>query len=186
MQTFLKIGVTTTDPAEQARAEWLGSKVTADTAQEYLSAFPYRFEKLKAEWLRLRQMIDDETILRLFSAPSGANLYSRTEGYALLRGGEVVATLALPERTPLDAITSRHNQADPRWLNDRIADSDLGRQKLEGLSDQWEAMRQIMLEGDEVWEFCSDFDSWANLCGRAGFALVRRGKVIATIVTMLN
>lgn len=39
---------------------------------------------------------------------------------------------------------------------------------------------------DEVWEFSSSKDSWNNLAGRAGVALVRKGAVIEINVTIMN
>ena len=41
-------------------------------------------------------------------------------------------------------------------------------------------------EGDELWEFRSPRESWANMAGRAGIALVRNGEVVASIVTRMN
>lgn len=39
---------------------------------------------------------------------------------------------------------------------------------------------------DEVWDFTSSEDSWGHLAGRAGLALVRRGTVIETYITIMN
>jgi len=43
-----------------------------------------------------------------------------------------------------------------------------------------------MQEGDELWEFCSSWESWQKLAGRAGIALVRNGEVVASVDTMMN
>lgn len=40
--------------------------------------------------------------------------------------------------------------------------------------------------GDELRLFDSGPDSWKMLAGRAGIALIRDGKVIANIVSMMN
>ena len=40
--------------------------------------------------------------------------------------------------------------------------------------------------GDELWTFMSPPDSWKNLAGRAGIALVRDGKPVSILVTFMN
>jgi hypothetical protein len=52
--------------------------------------------------------------------------------------------------------------------------------------EEWNALKSQMLDGDEIWEFSSSADSWNHLAGRAGFALVRNGKAIDCIVTIMN
>ena len=47
-------------------------------------------------------------------------------------------------------------------------------------------MQQSMIPGDELWTFSSPPETWQHLMGRAGIALVRNGKPIAHIVTMMN
>jgi hypothetical protein len=53
-------------------------------------------------------------------------------------------------------------------------------------NDRWRAMIGEMQHGDELWEFASSPESWQQLAGRAGIALVRNGEIVASIVTMLN
>lgn len=50
----------------------------------------------------------------------------------------------------------------------------------------WRQLLADMIPGDELWEFSSPPESWDNLAGRAGIALVREGKVVATILTLLS
>jgi hypothetical protein len=50
----------------------------------------------------------------------------------------------------------------------------------------WRAVREMMIDGDELWDYRSSPESWANLAGRAGIALVRQGRVIACFTTCLN
>jgi len=54
------------------------------------------------------------------------------------------------------------------------------------INDKWKALLAQMQPGDELWEFSSSEESWQHLAGRAGFALVRNGEVVASIVTMMN
>ena len=56
---------------------------------------------------------------------------------------------------------------------------------------QWERtfsslFKARMTDRDELWEFSSPGQSWKNLCGRAGVALVRDGRPIAHVVTVMN
>lgn len=53
-------------------------------------------------------------------------------------------------------------------------------------SKLWEQWKQNMQPSDRIVEFQSPPDSWAQLAGRAGFALVRDGKVVDTLVTRMN
>lgn len=54
------------------------------------------------------------------------------------------------------------------------------------LNAEWERLKAEMQPGDELWTFCSSDESWANLTGSEGIALVRDGTVIAEIVTCMN
>ena len=53
-------------------------------------------------------------------------------------------------------------------------------------NDEWKALVGRMAEGDELWEFISPEDTWRHLCGRAGIAVVRGGKVVDALITKLN
>jgi hypothetical protein len=51
---------------------------------------------------------------------------------------------------------------------------------------QWEAIKAAMQPGDELWTFRSPAESWKNLAGRAGIAVVRDGNPVMVLTTMLN
>ena len=51
---------------------------------------------------------------------------------------------------------------------------------------EWKQLIAAMRPGDELWEFNSPEDTWKHLAGRAGFAVVRDGNLIASLVTMMN
>jgi hypothetical protein len=53
-------------------------------------------------------------------------------------------------------------------------------------NDQWRALLAQRQPGDELREFCSAPESWQHLAGRAGIALVRDGREVASVVTRLN
>jgi hypothetical protein len=55
-----------------------------------------------------------------------------------------------------------------------------------GRNEEWEAMKAAMLPGDELWTFCSPFDSWKHHAGRKGIALVREAQVLRVLVTLMN
>ena len=48
---------------------------------------------------------------------------------------------------------------------------------------KWERLKSQMGPGDELWEFCSPPASWAHLMGRAGYALVRNGEIVESILS---
>jgi len=50
----------------------------------------------------------------------------------------------------------------------------------------WEQFKTAMMEGDEICCFCTPPDSQEQLAKTGGYALVRQGKVIRSIVTMKN
>jgi len=54
------------------------------------------------------------------------------------------------------------------------------------LNDKWEALKARMQPGDELWTFASSPQSWRDLAGRAGIALVRNGQIVERLVTMMN
>jgi hypothetical protein len=49
-----------------------------------------------------------------------------------------------------------------------------------------EAIFRAFRAEDEIWRFTTSGESWKNLCGRAGYALVRDGTVVETHVTIMN
>src|SRR5712692_334277 len=54
------------------------------------------------------------------------------------------------------------------------------------LNDLWKGLLAQMVEGDQLWQFCTSGESWKNDMGRAGIALVRDGEVVASIITSMN
>src|SRR5579883_107781 len=40
--------------------------------------------------------------------------------------------------------------------------------------------------GDELWEYSTDGESWAHLCGEMGYAIVRNGKVVEFEMLLMN
>lgn len=75
------------------------------------------------------------------------------------------------------------------WLSERVTVADAESANLAGgrpfgpLHGRWEQIKSGMAAGDELWEFVSPPESWAHRRGRQGYALVRRGAVVASLVT---
>ena len=51
---------------------------------------------------------------------------------------------------------------------------------------RWVDFREKLREGDELWEFKSPQKSWDNLAGREGYCIVRDGKVVEHIITVMS
>ena len=71
------------------------------------------------------------------------------------------------------------------WLIKKV-DLDIIDAALGYRSDDWMHLKEQVREGDEVWLFCSPSEYWDRLCGREGFALVRQGAIVGSILTSLN
>ncbi|MEI6078136.1 MAG: hypothetical protein WCS94_21325, partial [Verrucomicrobiota bacterium] len=52
--------------------------------------------------------------------------------------------------------------------------------------DFWSSFRSKFQDGDEIWQYCSDRQSWNHLAGRAGFRITRGGKTVEGIMTTMN
>ena len=51
---------------------------------------------------------------------------------------------------------------------------------------EWEDFTSRYRQGDEVWHFSNGQDQWDALAGRAGYALVRNGEVVAALTVIEN
>ena len=52
--------------------------------------------------------------------------------------------------------------------------------------DEWGSLKCLMKDGDVIHTFSSPPESWQHLAGRAGYAVVRQGQAVASVVTMMN
>jgi len=52
--------------------------------------------------------------------------------------------------------------------------------------EAWVHLKAKMQAGDELWEFSSSEESWKHLAGRAGICIVRQGKVVYSLVTIMS
>lgn len=51
---------------------------------------------------------------------------------------------------------------------------------------QWRALLEQITQGDELWEYSSPPESWRDLAGRAGIALVHNGEIVGSILTIMS
>jgi hypothetical protein len=51
---------------------------------------------------------------------------------------------------------------------------------------KWERLKSHMIPGDELWEFCSPEETWVHLKGRQGYAVVRNGEIVDSIITSMS
>lgn len=51
---------------------------------------------------------------------------------------------------------------------------------------RWDSFVARMQPGDALWWFKSPQETWASLCGRSGFAIIRGSKVVQEYTTCLN
>jgi hypothetical protein len=54
------------------------------------------------------------------------------------------------------------------------------------VNGRWEKLKARVQTGDEIWTFRSPPETWEDLAGKAGVALVRENKVIDAVVTVMN
>ena len=62
----------------------------------------------------------------------------------------------------------------------------LGREPTAFHDPDWADLRREFRDGDELWEFCTDEQSWRQLMGWAGYAVVRDGTVVGAVETKQN
>lgn len=54
------------------------------------------------------------------------------------------------------------------------------------MNDQWRDFKSRLRKGDVIAFFRSDDESWEGLYGREGYAIIRDGKVVHIIITILS
>lgn len=89
-------------------------------------------------------------------------------------------------REEIQRIKSERPYPPREWLTERVTLADIG--DVRSLSHRkWSSViKARATERDELWRFSSPADQWQNLAGRAGFALVREGRPIDHVVTLMN
>jgi hypothetical protein len=76
----------------------------------------------------------------------------------------------------------------PEWLTQRVENRPIAEHR--GLSPmaalrirrEWEKLRAQAAEGDELWAFANPSNTWKKQGKHTGYALVRDGKIVQTVV----
>jgi hypothetical protein len=53
-------------------------------------------------------------------------------------------------------------------------------------SSAWKRLKDSLQGGGRLWTYCSPYESFKALAGRCGIAIVRDGRVVMQLVTMMN
>jgi hypothetical protein len=53
-------------------------------------------------------------------------------------------------------------------------------------NEEWERLEAALEAADELWTFCSPAESWEHHAGRMGVAVVRGGRIVMSLVTIMN
>jgi hypothetical protein len=68
-----------------------------------------------------------------------------------------------------------------------IADVEVGKTKFDKPSGkEWEKFKTGIRPGDELWYFCSPPETWQQLAGWRGYAIIRDGRVVDHYTTRVN
>ncbi len=76
--------------------------------------------------------------------------------------------------------------AEIDWLRAQGISVSKPRVPFRAQSAEWQALKDVMRDGDELWQFSSPEKTWERLMGRGGFVVLRDGEVIGKIVTIFN
>jgi hypothetical protein len=55
-----------------------------------------------------------------------------------------------------------------------------------GQNERWERMKASLQSSDQIWSFYSPPVTWEHCAGRSGVAVVREGRVVDCLITMMN
>jgi hypothetical protein len=55
-----------------------------------------------------------------------------------------------------------------------------------GQNERWERLKASLQSGDQIWTFYSPPVTWEHCAGRSGVAVVREGRVVDCLITMMN
>jgi hypothetical protein len=72
------------------------------------------------------------------------------------------------------------------WLVRQISISEAEDHEVVPDTPWWNDLKAAIKHGDEIWIFCSPPITWEVMMGRRGVVLLRNGKEIARVVTVMN
>jgi hypothetical protein len=95
---------------------------------------------------------------------------------------EIQLTKSKPAYPPIEWLTKRISVEDIHHALMGKQTPSPARRSVAG----WNHIMARLTEHDEIWHFSSPPDYWENLAGRAGIALIRGGRSIAHVITVMN
>jgi hypothetical protein len=118
------------------------------------------------------------TLTPVFSACTAERPAGPRQSYDPGEARDVIPREWLEKRTTVEEAEGKHLVTDAR----------LGPKPVPFgfMNEKWVQFKGQLQEGDELWEFSSSAESWRHLAGRAGICIVRKGRIIDSIVTRLN
>lgn len=76
------------------------------------------------------------------------------------------------------------------WLGGETSVEQIEAEELQGRNErwlaEWRSFISQMQPGDQLRHFLSPPETWLRLAGLAGYAIVRQGKVVDSLVTILS
>ena len=73
------------------------------------------------------------------------------------------------------------------WLTQRVENRptaehrDLAPMKALRIRREWEKLKALAAEGDELWAFANPSNTWKKLGKHTGYAIVRNGKIVQSV-----
>ena len=95
--------------------------------------------------------------------------------------------------TKAQSVPAEQGDAIPKqWLDQEISVEQAEAQNMvDGIpfgvnSSAWKRLKDSLQGGGRLWTYCSSYESFKALAGRCGFAIVRDGRVVMQLVTIMN
>jgi hypothetical protein len=111
----------------------------------------------------------------------------------LIAGANASALWAVDSSNKTQSMPIGQGDVIPKqWLDRAISTEQAEAQNLvDGVpfgaeSGSWQSLKDSLQSGDSLWTYCSPLESFKALAGRCGIAVVRDGRVVMQLVTIMN
>ena len=152
-----------------------------------------------AQGLSPERSLDDNDSYRFFAAAGGLFVTGPTGTNVM----DLQVVLLDEDSTQLEPACPRAQDFSCRagssgfvvptpWLNSRVTLADIeGAARAPDLiqpqdNPEWRRFKELLGPGDELWYFCSPFESFLSPAGKMGYVLVRDGKQVESFVALMN
>jgi hypothetical protein len=95
--------------------------------------------------------------------------------------------------TKAQSVPAEKGDVIPRqWLDQEISvEQAEAKNMVDGIpfganSSAWKRLKDSLQDGGRLWTYCSSYESFKALAGRCGLAVVRDGRVVMQLVTIMN